>query len=186
LWKTVIDRLGSALLLTVAAVPMLFIAAIILVDLGLPVVIRQRRIGQHGAEYLMWKFRTLPRGTPQVAKAQLGTTGIHTTTFSHFLRRYSLDELPQLINVLTGEMSLVGPRPALYTQDDLTGMRAAAGVLIARPGLTGLAQISGREQLTLAEKVALDADYVRRMSLGLDMRIALRTIRAVLRAGGSY
>jgi O-antigen biosynthesis protein WbqP len=158
----------------------------ILAEDGRPVLIRQRRIGQGGREYRMWKFRTLPRDTPQMAKSALGPEGMQVTPLGRFLRRHSLDELPQLLNVLTGEMSLVGPRPALYTQDDLTSMRAAAGVLAAKPGLTGLAQVSGREDLSLPEKVALDAEYVRGMSLGLDLRIALRTVRAVLRPRGSF
>jgi O-antigen biosynthesis protein WbqP len=186
LWKVVTDRVGSALLLIVAAIPMLTIGLVIRWDLGPPVLMRQRRIGQHGVEYSMWKFRTLPRDTPQVAKSELGVSGIQTTAVGHFLRRYSLDELPQLFNVLAGEMSLVGPRPALFTQDDLVRMRAQAGVLTAKPGLTGLAQINGREHLTLSEKVALDAEYVRRMSLSLDIQIVLRTVQAVLRPRGSY
>lgn len=162
------------------------IAIAIVAESGRPALIRQRRIGRGGHEYLMWKFRTLPRDTPQVAKSDLGAQGLRVTPLGRFLRRHSLDELPQLVNVLTGEMSLVGPRPALYNQDDLTAMRAAAGVLAAKPGLTGLAQVSGREDLPLPEKVALDADYVRTMSLGLDISIALRTVLAVLRPRGSF
>jgi len=134
----------------------------------------------------MWKFRTLPRDTPQVAKSILGNEGMRLTPLGRFLRRYSLDELPQLVNVLSGEMSLVGPRPALYTQDDLTHLRATAGVLVAKPGLTGLAQVSGREDLSLSDKVALDAAYVNSMSLRLDVTIAFRTVRAVLRPRGSF
>src|SRR6185503_12877812 len=98
----------------------------------------------------------------------------------------SLDELPQLLNVLAGDMSLIGPRPALFTQDDLVSLRRAAGVLRIRPGLTGLAQIHGRENLTLEQKVALDAEYVRRLSPLLDLAIALQTASAVLGARGSY
>jgi O-antigen biosynthesis protein WbqP len=172
--------------LLVALVPMLGIGAAILVDSGWPVVIRQRRVGQHGIEYRMFKFRTLPRGTAQVAKSELGAAKMPTTVLSAFLRRHSLDELPQLLNVLAGEMSLVGPRPALYNQTDLTQMRAEAGVLAAKPGLTGLAQVSGREELPLKDKVAFDSDYVRLMSPGLDLRIVMRTVRAVLWPRGSF
>jgi len=165
---------------------MLIISLAILADGGRPVLIRQRRIGRHGFEYQMWKFRTLPKDTPQVAKSHLTEAAMRTTRLSRFLRRHSLDELPQLLNVVGGQMSLVGPRPALYTQDDLTTMRAAAGVLSVKPGLTGLAQVSGRENLELSQKVALDADYVREMSLALDCRIAIRTLGAVLRPRGSF
>ena len=134
----------------------------------------------------MWKFRSLPVGTPQLAKADLMKRGVVTTRVGGFLRRYSLDELPQILNVVTGDMSVVGPRPALYTQDDLVAMRRAAGVLRAKPGLTGLAQVHGRENLSLDEKVAFDAEYVRSMSPLLDLSILLRTFGAVLRARGSY
>jgi O-antigen biosynthesis protein WbqP len=121
-----------------------------------------------------------------MSKGELQRTGVETTRLGRTLRRYSLDELPQLLNVVVGDMTLVGPRPALYTQEDLIAMRAAVGILHARPGMTGLAQISGREELTLDEKVALDAEYVRRMSPTLDVSIAVRTARAVFQARGSF
>ena len=181
------DVTGGSIAIVIASIPMLVIATTIILDSGRPVLIKQRRIGVGGGEFGMWKFRTLPVGTPQMAKADLlrdrqpATTGL-----GRFLRRYSLDELPQLLNVVAGTMSLIGPRPALYTQDDLVALRLAAGVLRVRPGITGLAQVSGRENLPLPEKVALDADYVRRLSPALDLLIALRTAGAVLRARGSY
>lgn len=187
MWKRATDLLGAAIALVIAAIPMVLISAAIAVDSGLPVLIKQRRVGTGGSEFGMWKFRTLPVGTPQMAKSDLlRGTAPNMTAFGWFLRRYSLDELPQLINVIAGTMSLIGPRPALFTQDDLIALRLAAGVLRVRPGLTGLAQVSGRENLTLDDKVALDADYVRRLSPGLDLRIVLRTGGAVLRARGSY
>jgi O-antigen biosynthesis protein WbqP len=121
-----------------------------------------------------------------MSKIELQRIGVTTTRLGRVLRRYSLDELLQLINVVAGDMTLVGPRPALYTQLDLIAMRTAVGILHARPGMTGLAQISGREELTLDEKVGLDVEYVQRMSLALDLSIALRTARAVLQARGSF
>jgi len=169
-----------------SAIPIAVISAAILVDSGRPIFLRQRRIGANGRGYLMWKFRTLPRGTPQMSKTELQDKGVKTTRLGRVLRRYSLDELPQLLNVVAGDMTLVGPRPALYTQQDLIAMRTAVGILHARPGMTGLAQISGREQLSLDEKVALDLEYVRRMSFAFDASIALRTARAVLQAKGSF
>ena len=186
-WKRATDLVGGSAALVIAAIPMLVISAAILADSGRPVLIKQRRIGIHGIEFGMWKFRTLPVGTPQMAKADLLRRPVpNTTALGRFLRRYSLDELPQLFNVVAGTMSLIGPRPALYTQLDLVALRLAAGALRVRPGLTGLAQVSGRENLSLEEKTALDADYVRRLSPALDLRIALRTGGAVLRARGSY
>ncbi len=174
-------------LLAALAIPMALIALAILVDSGRPVIVSQRRIGVGSREYRMWKFRTLPQHTPQVAKSHLaGIGGITPTPLGRFMRRYSVDELPQLIHVVTGEMSLIGPRPALYTQDDLVGMRERAGVMCARPGLTGLAQVRGRELLTLEDKVALDAEYVRTMNPLNDLRIALLTVGAVVRSRGGY
>lgn len=185
-WKRVSDIVFGIVLLTCAAVPMACIAAAIAIDSGRPVLLRQRRVGCLGHEFLMWKFRTLPVGTPEVAKAELPTAARRPTRLGFFLRRYSLDELPQLLNVLSGDMSLVGPRPALYTQHDLTELRKQLGVLRVRPGLTGMAQVSGREDLPIADKVRLDAEYVRRLSPRLDFEIVLRTGRAVLGSRGSF
>lgn len=185
-WKPIADRLGAFAFIALAIVPMAVIAIAVALDDGWPVLIRQRRIGRYGLEFQMWKFRTLPRDTPVVAKSALERPAMHVSRLGHFLRRHSLDELPQLFNVLLGDMSLIGPRPALYTQTDLTSLRAEHGVLAARPGLTGLAQVSGREDLSLVEKVALDAQYVRGISLLGDLRIAARTIAAILRPRGSY
>jgi O-antigen biosynthesis protein WbqP len=171
--------------LVLSAIPIALISAAILLDSGRPIFLRQSRIGADGRDYLMWKFRTLPQNTPQMSKAELARVGVKATPLGRILRRYSLDEVPQLLNVLAGDMSLVGPRPALYTQLDLVAMRRELGILHARPGMTGLAQISGREDLTLEQKVALDREYVLRMSPLLDASIALRTAHAVLMARGS-
>jgi len=180
------DIVLGGLLLAVLAIPMLVVGLAILAESGRPVLLRQRRIGRGGVEYLMWKFRTLPQGTPQMAKAELDPTRYDASPLGRLLRRYSIDEVPQLLNVLAGEMSLVGPRPALYTQTDLVSMRGSLGALAVKPGVTGLAQIGGRENLTLAQKVALDAHYVRTLSLGHDVSILFRTIAAILRARGSF
>jgi O-antigen biosynthesis protein WbqP len=185
-WKRAVDIVGGLCALAVAAIPMIAIASAIMAESGRPVLLKQRRIGVHGDEFAMWKFRTLPANTPQMAKSELRASGLDPSPLGRFLRRYSLDELPQLLNIVAGDMSLIGPRPALFTQTDLTAMRRQAGVLRVRPGLTGLAQIHGRENLTLEEKVALDAEYVQRLSPLLDLSIVLRTASAVLGARGSY
>src|SRR6266550_121541 len=155
-WKRATDLIAGTIALAIAAIPMVAIAAAILLESGRPIVLRQRRIGVHAREFQMWKFRTLPTNTPQLAKSDLIARGVQPSGLGHVLRRYSLDELPQLLNVLSGDMSLIGPRPALFTQDDLVALRRSAGVLRVRPGLTGMAQIHGRENLTLEQKVALD------------------------------
>jgi O-antigen biosynthesis protein WbqP len=180
------DMVVGGVLIVMLAIPMLIVGFAILAQSGRPVLIRQRRIGQGGSEYLMWKFRTLPADTPQMAKAELDPTVFRASALGRFLRRYSVDELPQLLNVLGGEMSLVGPRPALFTQTDLVSMRRPLGALAVKPGVTGLAQVGGRENLTLEQKVALDAHYVRTLSLGHDVSILFRTIAAILRARGSF
>lgn len=185
-WKTAMD-LGIGTLLAVVAAP-LFALVVIAVGLdgGWPIFIRQRRIGRHGHEYLMWKLRTMPRDTPDMAKAQLDHSRLRISWLGRFLRRHSVDELPQLLNVLAGDMSLVGPRPALYTQDDLIALRRVHGAFAVKPGLTGLAQVSGREGLTLEQKVALDVEYTRKMTPWLDLRIFVRTIAAVVRPRGNF
>ena len=180
------DIAGSVVGLIVLALPMGAIAVAIWLESGRPILISQRRIGSGGREYRMWKFRTLPPKTPQLSKADLIAAGIHAGPLGQILRRYSLDELPQVVNVLHGDMSLVGPRPALFTQDDLMRLRRDAGIADVRPGLTGLAQISGREDLTLEQKVALDVDYAKQLSPLSDLAILLRTTVAILRARGSY
>ena len=184
-WKRAEDLTIAVVLLLVLLIPGLLIAAAILVESGWPPMLRQRRIGLDGAEFLMWKFRSLPKSTPHVAKGNLDGLGIRPTALGRVLRRTSIDEIPQLLNVLTGEMSLIGPRPALFNQEDLIDMRMRQGVLRVAPGLTGLAQVSGRENLSLEEKVGLDEQYVREMSPATDLRIALRTIGAVISGRGN-
>jgi O-antigen biosynthesis protein WbqP len=185
LWKRAEDLIGSVLLILLLLIPGLLTALAIVIDSGWPPLFRQRRIGLCGTEFRMWKFRTLPTNTPQVAKGQLEDITARAGPLGRVLRRTSIDEIPQLINVVVGDMSLVGPRPALFNQDDLTGMRLARGVLRVLPGLTGLAQVSGRENLTLEEKVELDAQYVRTMSPSVDLRIAFQTVGAVLSGRGN-
>ncbi len=185
-WKRVGDMVTASVGLAVAALPMILISLAVTIDTPGPALIRQRRVGQGGREYLMLKFRTFPVGTPQMSKELLRRQPIKPTRVGAWLRRYSLDELPQLLNVLLGDMSLVGPRPALWTQRDLTELRAEHGALNVKPGLTGLAQVSGREDLELLDKVKLDAEYARNLSPVADAKIVLRTLTAVLRGRGNY
>lgn len=152
---------------------------------GWPPLIVQTRVGADLRPIRVWKLRTMKRGVPVVAKSALDTRGVYTP-LGPWLRRTSLDELPQIWNVLRGDMSLVGPRPALPSQDDLLALRRASGVQLLRPGITGLAQILGRENLTLATKVRCEALYARRRSLGLDIKIIIWTVRAVTRGRGAY
>lgn len=143
-----------------------------------------RRIGRDNAVFRMPKLRTMRVGAPDVATHLLDDPSQWVTPLGHWLRRTSLDELPQLWSVLKGDMSLVGPRPALFNQDDLIALRTRAGIHRLRPGLTGLAQINGRDELPISDKVRLDAEYLNRRSMLLDLKILAATVRAAVSGRG--
>ncbi|WP_374576911.1 sugar transferase [Phenylobacterium sp.] len=142
------------------------------------------RVGRFNAIFKMPKFRTMRIGAPNVATHLLPDPDAWITPLGRFLRCSSLDELPQLWSVLTGDMSLVGPRPALFNQDDLVALRTAAGVDALRPGVTGWAQINGRDDLPVPEKARLDAEYLARQGLLLDLKIILVTLVAAFSGRG--
>jgi O-antigen biosynthesis protein WbqP len=160
-----------------------------------PIFYRWKVVGRQGRPFTGYKFRTMVANADAL-KAQLEASNEMSgpvfklrhdpriTPLGRRLRRYSLDELPQLWSVLKGDMSLVGPRPALFNQDDLVALRTAAGVDALRPGLTGWAQINGRDELPIPQKAALDREYLERMSLAFDLRILLTTARAALSGRG--
>lgn len=141
-----------------------------------------RRVGRHNQIFVMPKFRSMRVGAPDVATDLLSDPATWITPLGGFLRRSSLDELPQLWSILIGQMSLVGPRPALFNQEELVRLRTQAGVEILRPGLTGWAQINGRDELPIPDKVLLDTEYLKRRSLGLDLSIIARTAVKVFSA----
>lgn len=143
-----------------------------------------QRVGRHSRLFAMPKLRTMRVDTPEVATHLLDDPDQWLTPIGGPLRRLSLDELPQLWSVLVGDMSLVGPRPALFNQHDLIAARQSAGVDALRPGVTGWAQINGRDELSIPDKVALDADYLARRSFGFDLMILARTIAPVLTGRG--
>ena len=143
-----------------------------------------KRVGQNNVPFLMPKFRTMQMNTPQVATHLLSDPSECITPMGRFLRKSSLDELPQLWSVLKGDLTLVGPRPALYNQDDLIALRTEAGVHRLTPGLTGWAQVNGRDELEIPVKVAYDCEYMRAMSLMLDLKIICLTVVKVFRADG--
>ena len=150
-----------------------------------PVLFRQRRVGRGGRLFTIYKFRTMRTDTPRdTATHLLKDPARYITRVGAFLRRSSLDELPQFFNVLRGDMSIVGPRPALYNQSDLIAAREAAGVNAVRPGITGWAQINGRDELPIPVKVRYDREYVENLSLKMDARCFFGTIISVLRAEG--
>ena len=150
-----------------------------------PVLFRQKRVGRGGRLFTIYKFRTMRTDTPRdTATHLLQDPARYITGVGAFLRRSSLDELPQFFNVLKGDMSIVGPRPALYNQDDLIAARREAGVDAVRPGITGWAQINGRDELPIPVKVRYDREYVENLSLKMDARCFFGTIISVLRAEG--
>ena len=163
---------------------LLVIAAVVRLESPGPAIHWSRRVGQDNRLFEMPKFRTMRIDTPDVATHLLDNPDQWLTGPGPFLRRTSLDELPQLWSVLLGQMSLVGPRPALFNQDDLVALRTAAGLQHLRPGLTGWAQVNGRDELAIAEKVALDSIYLRRRSLLFDLRILVMTARAAINGQG--
>lgn len=179
--KRLFDMLAAAAALAALAVPLLVVAFLVRATSPGPAVYWSRRIGLRNRIFLMPKFRTMRIDAPEVATHLLPDPDRWLTPIGGFLRRTSLDELPQLVSVLVGDMSLVGPRPALYNQDDLKAMRTAAGVHLLRPGLTGWAQINGRDEIPMAEKVRLDQDYLERRSFLFDLRIVALTVAKVLR-----
>lgn len=157
--------------------------AVYLTSLG-PALYWSDRVGRHNRIFRMPKFRTMHVGTPAVATHLLnGPTG-YLTPIGSFLRKTSLDELPQLWSILKGDMSFVGPRPALFNQDDLIALRTEHGVHKLVPGLTGWAQVNGRDELPIPEKVRLDVEYLHRRSIRFDLYILWRTVLNVLRRDG--
>jgi O-antigen biosynthesis protein WbqP len=173
--KRAFDIVVSGLALIILAIPILFLCAAVRATSPGPAIHWSQRVGRHNRLFAMPKLRTMRIDTPQVATHLMEDPGRWLTPIGGFLRRSSLDEAPQLWSVLTGEMSLVGPRPALFNQHDLMAMRTADGVEALRPGLTGWAQINGRDELPLAQKAALDREYMLRRSMVFDIRILLAT-----------
>ncbi len=183
-FKRFFDIILSALGLLILAIPMLIIAICIKVDDPGKVIFRQERIGLYKRHFRLYKFRSMKMNTPDVPTHLLKNPDQYISKVGHFLRKTSLDELPQLWNILKGDMSIIGPRPALWNQDDLIAERDRYGVNDVRPGLTGWAQINGRDELEIPVKARLDGEYVEKMSLLFDMRCFFGTIKAVVKAEG--
>ncbi|HEY3248402.1 MAG TPA: sugar transferase [bacterium] len=185
--KRLIDVVAAAAALLVLSPLWLLIAAAIAADSAGPIIFRQHRIGRWSRPFMCWKFRTMRSGTPDLPSHAVSDEQRrrYTTRVGRVLRRLTLDEIPQFVNVLRGEMSLVGPRPALYNQDDLIRMRRERGIDRVRPGMTGLAQVEGRDAITLEEKVGYDERYVRQLSPLADLRCVVKTVGLVLHGQGA-
>jgi O-antigen biosynthesis protein WbqP len=182
--KRLFDLALAILCAFALAIPLAIVAVLVLTTSAGPALYWSDRVGRHNRIFRMPKFRSMRVGTPAVATHLLANPSAHLTPIGPFLRKSSLDELPQLWSILVGDMSFVGPRPALFNQDDLIALRTAQGVDALVPGLTGWAQVNGRDELPIPEKVALDAEYLRRQSLWFDIRILWMTAVKVLRRDG--
>lgn len=180
--KRAFDLVMAAGALAVFAVPMVVVAVAVRATSRGPAIYWSDRVGRDNVLFRMPKFRSMRIETPAVATHLLTDTTMWLTPIGGFLRKSSLDELPQLWSILVGDMSIVGPRPALFNQDDLIALRTEQGVHRLRPGLTGWAQVNGRDELPIPDKVRLDAEYLQNRSFSMDLRTIWMTLGRVLRA----
>ena len=179
--KFFFDTIFGILFMIVFLVPMIIIAFVIKLTSKGPVLYWSDRVGQDNFFFKMPKFRTMKISTPALATHLLEDPESFYTPFGRFLRKSSLDELPQLWTILRGHMSFVGPRPALFNQDDLVSLRTKKGIHKLKPGLTGLAQVNGRDAISIPEKVILDEEYLKKMSWKMDIYILWLTLIKVLK-----
>ena len=183
--KRIIDILLATFGILFLSLPMLIIAVAIKLDSPGPVFFKQKRVGLHKKHFMILKFRTMRTDTPHDAPThELSDPKRWITKVGGFLRKTSLDELPQLFNIWVGHMSVIGPRPALWNQFDLIAERDKYGANDVRPGLTGWAQINGRDELEIDVKARLDGEYVERMGFGFDVKCFFGTITSVLKSDG--
>ena len=183
--KRALDLLLSGIGLLIAGIPMLIVAAVIKAEDPGPAVFRQKRVGIHKTYFTLYKFRSMKMSTPHdVPTHQLENPEQYLLRSGKFIRKYSIDELPQLLNIFRGDMSIIGPRPALWNQDDLIAERDRYGANDVKPGLTGWAQINGRDELEIPVKAKLDGDYAEKISFLFDCRCFFGTFFKVLRHEG--
>ncbi|WP_048727066.1 sugar transferase [Carnobacterium sp. 1290_CSPC] len=183
--KRMIDFILSLIAIIILSPIFLVLAIWIKIDSPGPVFFKQKRIGKNRTFFQIYKFRTMRSDTPKDTPTHmLNDPATFITRSGHFLRKTSLDELPQLINILKGEMAIIGPRPALWNQDDLADERDKSGANDVLPGLSGWAQINGRDELPIPIKAKLDGDYVDNMSFAFDLKCFFGTISSVLRTDG--
>ena len=182
--KRVFDFFLAVVATLILAAPVLLVALMVRLTSPGPFLYWSDRVGRHNKLFKMPKFRSMRVGTPTVATHLLADPTTYLTPIGSFLRKSSLDELPQLWSILTGDMRFVGPRPALFNQDDLIELRTRFGVHELVPGLTGWAQINGRDELPIPDKVKLDVEYLQQQSLWFDIRILWLTFVKVIRRDG--
>jgi O-antigen biosynthesis protein WbqP len=179
-----LNRIFALIVLLILLPIFLAVALAILIEDGLPIFFKQKRVGINFTFFNIYKFRSMKKNTPNVATHLLKNPASYLLRIGGLIRKLSLDEFPNLINIIKGEMVFVGPRPALYNQDDLMALRVAAGVDKLKPGITGWAQINGRDEISIEAKVAFDKEYLERKSVWFDFVILVRTFTSVLFSKG--
>lgn len=182
--KRVLDFICASLALTVGFIPMLLLSLIIIAESKGPAVFRQKRIGLDGKEFTCLKFRSMKVDAPSCATAELDDPDLYITKIGKLMRKTSLDELPQLINIIKGDMSFIGPRPLIPEESYIHEKRLDMGVYNLRPGISGYAQINGRDLVSPDEKVFLDTVYLHNFSFITDVKIFFATILSVLKSDG--
>jgi O-antigen biosynthesis protein WbqP len=182
--KRLFDFIFGLIVFLILALPLIVVALFVKLTSAGPVLYWSDRVGRHNNIFRMPKFRSMRIGTPAVATHLLANPAAYLTPIGSFLRKSSLDELPQLWSILVGDMSFVGPRPALFNQDDLIAQRTERGVHELTPGLTGWAQVNGRDELPIPEKVGLDVEYLCRRSFLFDLYILWLTVVKVVKRDG--
>ena len=178
------NRLLAFILIIIFSPLFLFVSLALLLEDGFPVLFTQRRVGINYTFFKIYKFRSMKKNTPNVATHLLTNPDQYLLKIGKFIRKTSLDELPNLINIIKGEMVFVGPRPALYNQDDLMDFRVATGVSKLKPGITGWAQINGRDEISIAQKVQLEQEYLYKKSFLFDIEILIKSFTNVLFSKG--
>jgi O-antigen biosynthesis protein WbqP len=179
-----INRLFSLIFLLILSPLFLIVVISIFIEDGIPVFFKQKRVGINNTFFIIYKFRSMKKNTPNVATHLLSNPNQYLLKIGKFIRKTSLDELPNLFNIIKGEMVFVGPRPALYNQDDLMALRVATGVDKLKPGITGWAQINGRDDISIEHKVQLEQEYMNKRSTLFDIEIIIKTFTNVLFSKG--
>jgi O-antigen biosynthesis protein WbqP len=179
-----LNRFFALVFLIILSPVFMVVALAIFLEDGSPIFFKQKRVGINYTFFNIYKFRSMKKNTPNVATHLLENPASYLLRIGGVLRKLSLDELPNLINIIKGEMVFVGPRPALYNQDDLMALRVAAGVDKLKPGITGWAQINGRDEITIEAKVALEKEYLERKSVWFDLVIVVKTFTSVVFSKG--
>ena len=179
-----LNRLIALLLLIILSPIFLILALVLFIEDGFPIFFTQKRVGIKYSFFYIYKFRSMKKNTPNIATHLLTNPDKYLLKIGKLIRKTSLDELPNLINIIKGEMVFVGPRPALYNQDDLMAFRVATGVSNLKPGITGWAQINGRDEISIAQKVQLEQEYLNKKSLIFDIEIIIKTFTNVLFSKG--